>query len=196
MSRTDDTTEDSRRGTGTPARELYGMLRRMVVTLTSKPFWQVVGVLLLDGVTKETVQAEAWPGVGYYSRPPTDGNPEAIVGHTGGAENPAIMATRDEKTRKRMAAIQANETAIFNGTVRLLIDKDGHILAQIPGGATKRLAFVDELNALRAFVASQFATGAGHIHATPSGPTTTITIAAGSTLPSTAYTGSDVLRSQ
>lgn len=193
MSRIIDSIADTREQIGSKNRSVLGMLRRMVVSVTSGTIWQVVGLTLLDGITKETQPVEVFSGIGFYSRPSPGANTEAIVGHVGGRENPAIIALRDEDTRRKIAKIEQNETAMYNTLAILLVDKDGHMHARFPNGTTKRLAFVDDLNALRGFVAAQFS-GAGHVHAAPGGPTTS-TVPVGAP-PSTSYDGTEVLRSQ
>lgn len=138
MSRSDDTTEDSRRGTGTENRGIKGMFRRLAVQVTRTAFWQLAGVLLLDQRTRETTEAEVFSGVGFYSRPKQGANAEAIVGHVGGAENPVIIATRDEDTRKRVAKIDQDETAAYNTVAIMLIKKNGTIELRLAAGVAQK----------------------------------------------------------
>lgn len=192
MSRTDDTIAETRQQGSSDRRHLLGMLRRMVIKVTDGAFWQTLGLLLLDGVTPETVQAEVWPGIGFYARPSPSVNAEAIVGFVGGAQNPAILATRDEDTRKRVAKIDQNETMMFNTGAVVLVDKNNHVHIRLANGTTKRLAFNDDLNDLRSFVSDQF-TAPGHTHAVAGAATTAVTP---TTTPPTAYSGTDVIRGQ
>lgn len=105
---------------GPAARAAAGAIRRMIVTLTSRALWQIAGHRLLDNTT-ETRDAEVFSGIGFYSRPPTSGSPEAIVlfpGSLGGgpAAGPVIVGLRDEKTRQAIAgSIAVDETMMFNG---------------------------------------------------------------------------------
>lgn len=137
MSRSDDTTADYRRATGTENRAALNMLRRLVVKVTSGTFWQMVGMILLDQVTKETPQAEVFSGVGFYARPAPGANAEAIVGAIGGAENPVIIATRDEGLRKKMAQLDQNETAIYNSLATVVIKKTGIVEIRLGAGVAQ-----------------------------------------------------------
>lgn len=193
MSRSDDTTEDSRHQFGTERRSMIGMLRRLVVGVTSGPFWQGIGVLLIDSASKETLRAENFSGIGFYARPAPGANAEMIVGMLGGAENPAILATRDEATRRKFANIDADETMAYNTKVGVRMSKDSKILACSHGGAPVELAKASELNDLRAFVVAQFS-GAGHVHGV-AGASTNSTAPVGSP-PSSSYPGTDVLKGE
>lgn len=137
------------RAVGAEARNALGMIRRMAVTLTSRAFWQVAGHRLLDG-TIETRDAEVFSGVGFYARPPADGNPEAIVAFVGGAGSPIVIAVRDEKTRQAVAgAIAAGETAVFNSSSLVLIKADGTIEIRSAAGLAAPLATKADLEALK-----------------------------------------------
>jgi phage gp45-like len=109
-----------------------GMVRRMVVSLTDKVLWQLTGVPLPDdngGVRPEVRSAEVYSGIGFYSRPPKTGMPEAVVlSLVGDASAPVVAATRDEKTRAEVLGdIDEDETAMFNSKVALLAKADGTI---------------------------------------------------------------------
>lgn len=94
--------------------QLKGLVRRMAITLTVKALWQLAGFRLPDGKT-ETRQVEPFTGIGFYSRPPSSGKPEAIAVMVGDSTSPAIVATRDEKTRSAVAGgLQEDETMLFN----------------------------------------------------------------------------------
>lgn len=193
MSRSDDTIADNREQIGTKNRDVLGMIRRMRIGVTGKTFWQAVGLLLLDGVTRETLPVEVFPGIGFFARPAVGANAECIVAHAGGRSNPAIVATRDEGTRRKMAAIDNDETAMFNTLVGVYATKGGKIEARTAAGPAVELAKASELNDLRAFVADQFS-AIGHSHASPAGPTTS-TVAIG-TVPTTDYPGTEVLKGE
>lgn len=198
MSSSDGTIEDVRAQTTTDRRNTIGMIRRMAVKLTRRPFWQVAGLLLLDRSTKEALNAEVFSGIGFYARPKEGANAEAILGFPGGPENPCIIGTRDEDVRKRVANIDADETAAFNSQAVLRITKAGKILAYLAGQVADAvgLAKASELNNLRAFVMQQFS-GAGHGHAVSgAATTTTVPIVAPVAAPATPYPGTDVLKGQ
>lgn len=106
---------------GAAARKHANLVRRMAVRVTSAPLWQLEGHELADGTT-ETPDAEPFTGIGFYSRPPASGNPEAIAVHVGGTGAPLIAATRDEKTRKAMAGdLGTDQTAIYTSGQRVRV---------------------------------------------------------------------------
>lgn len=197
MSRTDDTTADRRAQVSKANRDNLNMLRRMVVRVTSKPFWQAVGVLLLDGATRETVAAEVFSNIGFYSRPKSGANAEAVVANLGGAaENGVIIATRDEDTRKRVAQLDQDETMAYNTLAGVKMTKAGKIFACAHGGTPVELALASELNNLRAFVMQQFS-APGHTHGVSGAVTNSVVpVVAPVAAPATAYPGTDVLKGQ
>ena len=150
-----------------------GAIRRMAITLTAKTLWQLTGFLFPDG-TRETTQAETFLGIGFHARPSTTGKPEAIVVMVHDAQNPVVIAVRDEKTRAAIAgALAANETAMFNDTSLVHIKGDGTIDARSSGGTAVPLATKADIDALKAWIATHVHGGSG----TP--PTTTPPSAAG-----------------
>lgn len=133
-------------------RNILGQLRRMVVSLTTRALWQVVGHRLLDNTT-ETRDAEVFSGIGFYSRPSASGNPEAIVIFQGGAANPVIVATRDEKTRAAVAgSLAAGETAIFNSASIVVLKANGDIEIRSSGGDAAAVAMKADLDAFKAAI--------------------------------------------
>lgn len=149
-------------------------IRRFVVKLTDAAIWQLAGVRTPDGI--ETRRAEVFGGIGIAARPPAGNESEAIGVMVGDANTPVVIAIRDEKTRAAVAgALGVDETMLFNTTALMLIKSDGTIEARSVGGAAVALATKADVQALRDYVRNQFSTATGHIHATPSGPTTTIT---------------------
>lgn len=111
---------------------VHGMIRRMVVSLTDQVKWQLAGVPLPDGhggVNVEVRKAEVFSGIGFHSRPPESGAPEAVVLSLGGdASAPVVVATRDEKTRAEVAGdLHEDETALFNSKAMLLAKANGTI---------------------------------------------------------------------
>lgn len=154
-----NTSKDWRDLTSAQARELAGKIRRMAVSVTNVlagagtttvSFWQVVGHLLLDNTTKETADAEVYSGVGFYARPPAGANAEAIVAFPGGPANPAIVASRDEATRKKVAgACGQDETFVFNSQVAIRFTASGLIQAYLVGGPVPvKLALASDHDAL------------------------------------------------
>lgn len=118
--------EDFANETGPLARRLAGLVRRMTIS-RSTGLWQVSGHRLLDNTT-ETHDAEPFTGIGFYSRPPATGKPEAIAVFSGDTGKPVIVATRDEKTRQAMAgSLAEDETAIFNSSSIILMKADGTV---------------------------------------------------------------------
>lgn len=120
-------TRDHADATGVIARLLGGLVRRMSVTLSDSTLWQVLGQR--GGIGgDETVDVENFSGIGFYSRPPGSGKPEAITVAVGGAKVTVVVATRDEATRAAMAGgVNPDETAVFNSQVMILVKADGTI---------------------------------------------------------------------
>lgn len=117
-SRSDDTKMGRREQLGQDRGDFLGMIRRMTIRLTSGSFWQAVGLLLLDRQTEETIQAEPFSNLGFYARPKSNANAEAIVVFPGGTpESAVIVATRDEDLRRKVANIEQDETIVFNSAV-------------------------------------------------------------------------------
>jgi len=196
MSSTDETIDERRGRTSPRQREIAGVLRRMELRVTDGAMWQVIGHLLLDSKTKESLEVEPFINVGFYARPPVGTNAEAIVGFIAGYQSPVILGTRDEDTRKQVAQIAQDEAIAYNTKAVLHIDKDGNIHARLANGTTRKLAFADEVNNLRAFTMQQFS-GVGHGHPAPGGATTgTVPIVTPVSAPATAYLGTSVLKGQ
>jgi phage gp45-like len=192
-------------------RFVRSMIRRMVTSDTRHAIWQLVGVRDADG-RDEVRTVELFPGVGIAARPPSGRKAEVIVAHAGGAESPAIVATREEKTaaeaRKAIGGLAAGETVIYasgttyivlradgtievrNAAATIVVNPDATVEVRTPAGVARKLAFHDELEALRDYVHNQFKASAGHIHALAvagaGGVTTTIAASngAGGTAPS------------
>lgn len=204
MSTTDDSIADRRDQTSPGARDVLGMVRHMAVTLTDGAFWQVVGHLLIDNRTREAKPAEPFSGVGFYSRPAPGANVEAIVVHAGGAQNPKIVATRDEDLRRRVfptsAPMAQDEAAAFNTKAMMYITSASKVIACLVGHAASAagLAKTSELNNLRAFVMQQFSVP-GHTHTLVSGGTVTTGVAPvvlPVVAPAAAYPGTTVLQGE
>lgn len=203
MSSSNSTTEETRNHNSVDRRNTISVIRRMTVRVTSKPFWQAVGALLLDGVTREVRDSEVFSGVGFYARPKQGSNVDAILAFEDGAQNPYIIATRDEGLRRRVfpknAPLGQDETAAFN-TQAVMHIKAGTILAYLVGqiASAVGLAKASELNNLRAFVVQQFS-APGHTHTLVSGGTVTtgvVPVVLPVAAPATAYPGTTVLKGQ
>lgn len=86
---------------------------------------------------------------------------------------------------------------LTSGTVFIL---GNNVQIRTPGGVATKLPTLADLNALKSYVNAQLSTTGGHIHATPSGPTTTITTVASAgtppTHPAPNPTGTTVLESE
>lgn len=155
--RTDDTTRETRDQTSPAARGIAGAIRWMAVKLSKDDgFWQLLGHLLPDGKTKETIRAAPFSGIGFYARPKAgSASAEVVINFVGGAPNPVIVASRDEDARRKMADDLADdETAMFNQTVTVRCTKDGHVEIRTASGFPKVLAINDELRSLRDSVAA------------------------------------------
>jgi len=129
--------------------KVAGMVRRMAISLTSKVLWQLVGYRLPDGST-EVTKAEAFTGIGFFARPPSSGDPEAIVMSVGDATVPVIVAVRDEKTRAAIVgALKIGETAMYTDKALVYVKDDGTIEARSGGGTAAALATKADLDALK-----------------------------------------------
>lgn len=171
------------RDTDPTLRSLRGMVRRLAITATARVLWQLSGVRNLDGST-EAMSVEVFPGIGFYARPPAQARAEAIVVNAGGANAPAVVATRDEDTRKAVADLAEDEAAMFNSQAVVHVT-GAHVDVRTPGGTAVALATLADVEALRTFVGSLLVGGAGS--------------AAASALPgytSTAPAGTTVLRGE
>lgn len=179
MSRTDDTTRDTRDATSAETRGTLGMIRRMSIRLTSVPFWRTVGHLLLNASETEVRDPEMFSGIGFYSRPAAGSNADAIVAFPGGASNPVIIAARDEDARKKHAELAQDETAMFNRLVIAVIKAAGTMEIRAAAGVASPLATKADLDALKAYIVT-------HVHPAPGGttsqPTGPVPTAAGTTV--------------
>lgn len=183
MSATDDTTRETRAATSSAARAALGAIRRMSITLTSAPFWRVVGHLLLDGVSKEGLDAEAFLGIGFYARPAAGAiNAEAIVVFPGGASNPIIVGCRDEDARKKHAELAQNETAMFNRGAIVVIKASNTVEIRTAAGVAIPLATKADIDALASFVSSMHLPVVGGGGGTAGPPTGSVPSAAGTSV--------------
>lgn len=166
-------------------RSMRSMVRRLAIVATSRVLWQLTGVRTLDGDT-EAVTVEVFPGIGFYARPPSTSKPEAVVVNVGGANAPAIVATRDEQTRKAVADLAVDEAAMFNSQAIVHVKADGTIHARSAGGAALPLATKADVDSLRTWLIA-------HTHA---GVTTGVGVSAVAALTPPVVTGTTVLRGE
>lgn len=166
-------------------RSLRSMVRRLAVVATSRVLWQLTGVRNLDGTT-EALSVEVFPGIGFYARPPAGSKPEAVVVNVGGANAPAIVATRDEQTRKAVADLAEDEAAMFNSTGGVFVKADGTIEARSVAGTAVALATKADVDNLKAWLVA-------HTHA---GVTTGVGTSAVAALTPPVVTGTTKLRGE
>jgi len=163
------TAQDFAEMIGSFRRQFGGLIRRMSVKLTTGGVWQVAGHLLFDN-RREAPPAENYPGIGFSARPPANDSAEAIVVQVGGSNQPAIVATRDEATRAKVADIVVDEAVVYNSVARVYVKADGTIEIRTHGGAAARLALKSDVDAVAAFLKLHFDTALGHTHAGAGAP--------------------------
>ena len=123
-------------------------IRKLTIELTSGALWNLLGLVAGD----EEQSVPVFSGIGWYARPPDGANSEAVVAKMGGgSQNPAIIASRDEDTRK--AVTEANdlaedETIAFNSKCVLYLKADGTIEAKTTGGVAVALALKSDVDTL------------------------------------------------
>jgi phage gp45-like len=144
--------EDFARETGEVLRLMRGMNRKVAITLTDGAKWQVVGQRGGQG-GDETLRVEAFTGIGFYSRPPASGNPEAIATAIGGAKTLALVAQRDEATRQAVVGdLAEGETAVYNDKALIVVKADGTVEIRLAGGVALPLATKQDLQILRSAI--------------------------------------------
>jgi hypothetical protein len=127
----------------------------------------------------EEMPAEQCQPIGLVARPASNATVEAIVAHVGASgTNPYTIAAIDHTRSTILDArgIGADDRGLvilYNDTDVVEI-RDGKIRAGSLEGGTERLPTWADFQALRSFVRAQFDSIHGHVHVTPSGPTTTI----------------------
>lgn len=165
------TSEDFAQETSPFRRFVRGMIRRVAVTLTQTARWQVLGQRGGQG-GDETDEVEPFTGIGFYSRPPRSGNPEAVTAAIGGSKTRAIIATRDEATRQAAVGnLEEGETAVYNDQAVIVVKADGTVEIRLVGGLAVALATKADIDALKSWAAT-------HIHNVPG------VTAGGATVPS------------
>ncbi len=163
---TDQTTREARDQVGPQARDIRGMLRRMVVSLTEGPVWQVLGHLLLDSRTREAPAVDIFGNIGFSSRPARGArNAEALVAFVAGeAQNPVIVATRDEDARKAIANLSHDEAAMWNRATIVLVKSDNTVEIRHGNGVATKLPTFADLQAVADRLADHIATYNLHTH--------------------------------
>lgn len=141
--------EDFAKETSAFMRFVRGMVRRLEVTLTSGSIWQLRGQRPgPSGGGDEVLKAEVFSGVGFFAR--AAGAAEAIAVAIGGPGSMAVVATRDEATRKKWdGQVPAGATAVFNPQAALIVKPDGTIVAKLLNGVEIPLALKLDLTILR-----------------------------------------------
>ena len=143
------TAEDFAQAASAFRREMAGAIRRMMIGAAPGSIWQLVGHYLFDTTKQETRDAPYFHNIGTFARPPANnGSAEAIMMQVGGANGPAIVATRDEATRAKVDDIAADESTLYNSQSRVYVKADSTIEARSHGGTAKELAFNDALKLL------------------------------------------------
>lgn len=141
-------------------RSMLGKLRRMVIGVTSRALWQVIGHKILDG-KDETHDAEVFGGANTATRP-GGRNAEAIVmfGDTG--SEPRIVAVRDPEMTSALIAIltgglKLGEHAACAGTAGTVaclmhLKADGTVEIRTAAGVALPLALKSDVDALATYV--------------------------------------------
>lgn len=182
--------EDHAKETGETLRTIRGMIRRLAVKLTDGVRWQLLGVRSPTG-GDEVIDLEVFPGIGFYSRPPASGAPEAIANAIAGAPKArVVVATRDEKTRQAIVkalpggALAEDETIVYSGAALIHIRANGTVEIRTPGGAAVPLATLADVQALRAWANTHV-----HTSAAAGNPTTVPTVLAAAPVGTTKLKG-------
>jgi phage gp45-like len=139
-----------------PVNDLRNLVRHYVVTKAAGAVWKLLGLIDGDG-NEEKEDAPIFPGIGIWARPPSSGKPEAVVNLVGASTgNPAIVATRDEKTRaaldQALGGIKAGETTTYGEKSVVYHKADGTIEARSWDGTAKRLLTEDDFEAFKSWV--------------------------------------------
>ncbi|KKK47444.1 hypothetical protein LCGC14_3155140, partial [marine sediment metagenome] len=91
-------------------------------------------------------------GIGFYSRPGPNGDPEVVLVKIGGkTAHGVVVATRDETLRRTLTAIKdmlEDETAMFNSKARVQILADGTVEVDDGSGAVS-LALKSDVTLIR-----------------------------------------------
>lgn len=156
------TSEDFAQETSKFRRFVYGMNRRYKVVSTAETKWQVLGQRGGQG-GDEAPLFEPFTGIGFYSRPPSSGNPEAIGTSIGGAKTTVLVATRDEATRQAVAGdLAEGETCVYNDKALIVVRADGTVEIRLVGGTAIPLATKQDLDILRTAIGTAvISVGAG-----------------------------------
>lgn len=131
----------------------------------------------------EEDEQEVFHGTGFAARPAAGANAEAIAAAVNGYDHHVIVATRDADTLRRVVdalGLDAGEAMVFSDGVALKCTGT-KVLAQSYEGTPASLALKSDVQEIWDYLTLQFAPS-GHVHATPSGPSTTVTSAAGATI--------------
>lgn len=162
---------DFAKDTGFTARFLRGMVRRMVVTLADGVAWQLLGQRGGAG-GDEVVEAETFPGIGFYASPGSGTAPEVILAAIGGTKSSVVIASRDQAA---LAAAQsdaryaAGDAMLYTpSAVVILRASTGQLELRSRGGAAAPLATLADVQALQAKLNGLIAAYNTHTHVVPS----------------------------
>jgi hypothetical protein len=158
--------QDHAKETGETLRSLRGMVRRLAITLTDGVLWQLLGQRGGQG-GDEVIHLEVFPNIGFYSRPPKTGKPEAIaVAIAAAAKGRVVVGTRDLKTLKEIEAelpggkLDENETVIYCGAVFIHLRANGTVEIRTPGGGSVNpVSLLKDIVALRNWAATHTHSG-------------------------------------
>lgn len=168
MSYRRDVEDENRDRTGPLAVLLSGLVRRVVVKLTTAAnFWQLLGFVGAYG-EEEVIGGgadggvEPFQGVGFTSRPKAGAQAEAVAVAIGGEPgNTVVIASRDKANEP---ALEEDETATWNSLTLVIHKKNGTIELRTRSGAAVALATKADVDAIASFLRTHFDTAAGHTH--------------------------------
>ena len=151
------TPADNNRPNDPSWRKVAGAVRRMVVTLAERGRWQLRGYRTLAELVPDV---EVFQALGLWARPPTPATPaaatvEAIVLNLHDSDAPVVVALRDERTRKAVAAaIAADTTILHNSVVGAYLTAAGLLELRGHAGIAVALARLLDLSSLKTIIAA------------------------------------------
>jgi phage gp45-like len=140
------------------------------------------------GYDDEEDTIEVFHGLGYAARPRANANAEAIAVAVNASDHHVIVATRDAALLEQVvkeAGLDQGETLAGFSEGAVIKVRENTVEVRAPNGTAVRLATLDDIQALRDYVAS-------HVHPVTAAPGTTGT----STPPPGQPSGTTVLKGQ
>jgi len=130
---------------------LEGMIRRLEVTATESPDWQLDGGFEGAEGDRDLFEAPMYGVAGVYARPV--GETDAILVNVGGQSgHPAVISVRDTATREAiddaLGGVAAGETVVYNAASVVVIRTDGTIEIRSKDGTALPLPTLKSLEAL------------------------------------------------